>query len=49
MDEQMVQIINKDNNVVKQLVIRFDNLEVDKQLRKSQQLPDNGFTPIGRI
>lgn len=47
--DQIKQIINKDDNAVKQLVIKFDNLDVGKQLRKSQQLQDNDPTHIGRI
>ena len=39
----------KDNNDVKDLLVRFDNPNVGKQLRKSRNLLHNDLTPISRI
>ena len=44
----IVQINTKETNEVKDLLIRFDNPDIGKQLRKSHHIQDD-ITPIGKI
>ena len=45
---EIVQINTKERNEVKDLLIRFDNPDIGKQLRKSHHIQDD-LTPIGKI
>ena len=45
---EIVQINTKERNEVKDLLIRFDNPDIGKQLRKAHHIQDD-LTPIGKI